>query len=342
MTSKPINFSTGPVEIRKEVFEAMGKAPVSHRSPKFVKYFLKTIDTFKSTLKVDDVFILTGSGTLANETMLGQIKANKGKGLILINGEFGRRLKKQAKRISLDFMTISLEWGESFDLKEIESTIEYNNIEWILFTHCETSTGVLNDLDSISKIASKNRCRVYADCMSTIGTMPINLENVQIATASAGKGLGSIAGLALIFSNTKIKKNKKSSKYLDLSVYAKNGIPFTISSNLVEALSIAISNNMLDSRWKELESQAGYVFDRLVSTGKIPFAERGSRVFTICPGTMNAEEIYYRLLEKGLLLSCQSTYLLKRNWLQVALFGDYSNLEIEKLCDELIKELKIN
>jgi len=338
MTLKPINFSTGPVEIRKEVFEAMGKTPVSHRSPKFIKYFNSTVDNFKDSLNVKDIFILTGSGTLANEAMLWQIKAIKGKGLVLSNGEFGKRLRKQAKRINLKFESIKKNWGEEFDLEEIEKKIKTKKLDWILFPHCETSTGVVNDLESICNIAKKHKCKVYVDCMSSIGTMPLNLEGVELATASSGKGLGSFAGLALIFSNSEIKKHKKIPRYLDLNIYKTKGIPFTISSNLIEALSISIGFNLSNSKYERISKQAEVIYNQLNETNLIPFAKKGTRVFTITPNT-NAEEIYYKLSEQGLTLSCQSSYLIKRNWLQVALFGNYEDNDIIKLCNLLKIEL---
>ena len=54
--------------------------------------------------KSNHVGVIVGTGTLANEVMLAQLKAQQlGKGLILTNGEFGERLQKQAARWSLHY-----------------------------------------------------------------------------------------------------------------------------------------------------------------------------------------------------------------------------------------------
>jgi len=146
-------------------------------------------------------YLLTGSGTAANEAMIWQIKLLQGKGLILSNGEFGSRLIEQASRTSLQFIGHKYICGQPFDLCEIENNIHQNGVRWMLFCHCETSTGVVNNLDNISELCRRNGCLCFVDCMSTAGAQPPDLSGIAMATASSGKGLASIPGLAIIFSN---------------------------------------------------------------------------------------------------------------------------------------------
>src|SRR5690606_30054205 len=146
-------------------------------------------------------YLLTGSGTLANEVMLNEIKNKNQKGLILSNGEFGNRLIAQAWRHQILFDTYSIDWGKKFDTATIKKKLEQNDIHWILFCHCETSTGIINELQTIIELGKSFRCACFVDCMSTVGTMPLDLSGVSMATASSGKGLASVPGLAIVFSN---------------------------------------------------------------------------------------------------------------------------------------------
>src|SRR5262245_38572311 len=104
MISKAVNLTTGPVAVTPEVQNAFSESPVSHRSAAFKQLFCETTELLCENLQVKDAFLLTGSGTLANEAMLQEIKYLRGKGLILSNGEFGSRLIEQSRRNSLDFI----------------------------------------------------------------------------------------------------------------------------------------------------------------------------------------------------------------------------------------------
>ena len=89
---KTINVSTGPVGITRQVQKALQEPPLSHRSIAFRNLYDQTTAFLSYSFHVRETYLLTGSGTLANEVMLQEIKCTEGKGLILSNGEFGNRL----------------------------------------------------------------------------------------------------------------------------------------------------------------------------------------------------------------------------------------------------------
>lgn len=106
-----VSFLPGPVELTEPVSAALGRPPVSHRSPGF----LTKLDNVKQRLcelsnaKYSE--ILTGSGTLANDVITAHLSLLGQKGLILSNGEFGERLIDHARRFSLDFEVCRKDWG---------------------------------------------------------------------------------------------------------------------------------------------------------------------------------------------------------------------------------------
>jgi len=336
-----INLSTGPVGILPNVMDALFELPVSHRSPDFQNFTSKAAELFCSELKVKRTYFLTGSGTLGNEVMIQQAKLNNRKGIILINGEFGRRLAEQATLANAEYIKSSIEWGDEFDINEVEQLIITENIGWIMFCHNETSAGLLNPLAQLGEISKKHRLKAYVDCMSSVGTMPIDLSNITMATASSGKGQGSVAGIALVFSNELALPTNTIPRYLDIGVYEqKNGVPFTIASNLLKALGVGAQNNINTNHWDKLDKFSDIIFDALAPLGVIPFAKRGTRVFNIVPKNMKSTELEERLLALGIILSCRSEYLISRNWIQLALFGHYSEEEIKMVAKEISSLLK--
>jgi aspartate aminotransferase-like enzyme len=325
-----INLSTGPVAIRPEVWDAFSAPSISHRSQEFTEEFRGLKDRICEYLQVKDVFILTGSGTLANEAMIWQIKLAGGKGLVLSNGEFGDRLVQQAERAGLSFKTFRKEMGNAFEQQEVEEKLRHENAEWILCCHCETSSGQTISLKDLYAIKRKLGFRIYLDCMSTFATMALNLSGVSIATASSGKGIGSFAGLALLFSNIEMHESNTIPKYFDIAFYKTNkGIPFTISTNLVKALHRACQLNLSEDRWLRLDAFSEKLFSKLFETGIIPFSNKNSRVFTIAQLEKSSHEMGESFLKNNLITSFQSGYLLERNWIQLALMGNYELREID-------------
>ncbi len=339
MISELVNMSTGPVAISSQVMNALKEPAISHRSPAFKRLYIKTTDLLSTAFNVRETFLLTGSGTLANEAMLQEIKYTSGPGIILSNGEFGSRLIEQAHRNNLNFVAYKLEWGKTFDLKEIEKTIKHYSAKWILFCHCETSTGVINDLNEITELADLYKCMCFVDCMSTVGTMPIDLSKVSMATASSGKGLASIPGLAIIFSNIEPSLNKQTPVYLDLAHYsAHSGVPFTVSSNLVKGLYVSIGQKLNEVQFELMQEYGGQIFKILKEHDLVPFSKPDTKVFTIISGIKNKKFIH-DVKRRGVGLSYESDYLKSRKWCQLATFGYYKERQLKYVINSLNKTL---
>ncbi|NIU88237.1 MAG: GNAT family N-acetyltransferase, partial [Nitrosopumilaceae archaeon] len=150
-----VNLLPGPVSTSPGVRRAMMEPPISHRSIVFKNDFNNVQERLCQLVDSENVEIFMGSGSLANDVIASQLCLEKSKGLILSNGEFGERLVDHAQREGLEFELIKLPWGEQFNYQKIEKVIENAQIEWLWFVHCETSTGMLNDLERLKLICNR-------------------------------------------------------------------------------------------------------------------------------------------------------------------------------------------
>lgn len=339
-----VNLLPGPVGISREVRQVFGDVPVSHRSDRFVEDFQHTKRLLCQLVGSRYVEILMGSGTLVNDATAAQLSLNSRHGLILSNGEFGNRLIDHATRFGLSFETLQVDWGATFDRDNIKHIIDRNpKIEWLWAVHCETSTDVLNDMAMLKEVCAEREIRLCMDCVSSIGTVPVDLRGVYLASGVSGKGLGALPGLSMVFYNHKILPAPKTlPRYLDLGLYAAyNGIPFTISSNLLYALKTALECFQSQSTrpFNDIVDLSVWLRSRLRELGfhiLTPDAHASPAVITIAlPSPMSSERVGHRLEEAGYLLSYKSEYLLKRNWIQICLMGECSQEMITPLLNVL-------
>ncbi|MGH7888015.1 MAG: GNAT family N-acetyltransferase, partial [Candidatus Binatia bacterium] len=238
-----VSFLPGPVAISDSVRRRFSELPRSHRDATFVKNFSATQRRLCALVNAKHVDILTGSATLANDAVAAQRSLLSAPGLILSNGEFGERLVDHARRFRLPFAVHQIEWGEAFRPGNIAAAVERNpRASWLWAAHCETSTGMLNDLAALKRVCAANGLRLAMDCVSSIGAVPVDLDGVFLASAASGKALGAFPGLSMVFHECEcVPAPDNLPRSLDLGYYARHGgIPFTLSSNLLDALSAAL------------------------------------------------------------------------------------------------------
>ena len=241
----------GPTPVPEKVLQALGRHPIGHRSQDFQDLVEITTKNLKWLHQTDnDVLTITGSGTAAMEA--GIISTlNKGDKVICgENGKFGQRWVKVAKEFGLEVITINAEWGTPLDpehFKKILNDDVKKEIKAVILTHSETSTGVINDLKTISSyIRNHKKALSIIDCVTSIGAcnVPVDEWELDIVASGSQKGYMIPPGLSFVSMSQKAWKASELSNlpkfYLNLKSYKKslsnNSNPYTPAVNLVFAL----------------------------------------------------------------------------------------------------------
>lgn len=336
----PLNFLPGPVDVAPAVRKAMADKMLSHRSGDFVAAFEDARRRLSALVNARRTSILMGSGTLANDAVAAQLSFTEGRGLVLSNGEFGERLVDHARRFGLDFEILLKGWGETFSRSEIEDALDASTTRWLWAVHSETSTGVLNDAGTLKSACAARGVKLCLDCISSLGTMPIDLAGVYMATGTSGKGLRSYAGLSFVFhGEAAAPPSGKLPRYLDLSLYEEaEGPPFTVSSNMLYALREALADDaMWNARYASIKELSAFVRQRLRRAGLQVVAPEGHEspalVTIALPGEVPSGELGPELEKSGYFLNWRSPYLVRRNWMQIALMGEYDASAVSRFLD---------
>jgi aspartate aminotransferase-like enzyme len=336
-----VNFLPGPVTVRREVRRAFEQAPESHRADTFMKDFASARQILCELVRAANVQLMVGSGTLANDVVGGQLSLERSRGLVLSNGEFGGRLVDQARRFRLDFTPVEFAWGRSLDLGVVRKALEQTRAGWLWCAHCETSTGVLNDLAALKALCAEFNVKLCLDAISSIGTVPVDLTGVFLASCSSGKGLRGYPGLSMVFHHHEaLPQPERLPRYLDLGYYAQQeGVPFTFSSNLLHALHAAIKHVDWNKRFAGLVELSGFLRAELSELGFELVgsqAEASPAVVTIALAPDQSSATIGTLVqEAGYLLSFNSEYLRKKNWIQICLMGECTREKAVSLLNAL-------
>jgi len=245
----------GPTPVPEKVLQALSKHPIGHRSKEFqdlVQSTTKNLQWLHHTQ--NDVLTISGSGTAAMEAGIINTLSRGDKVICGENGKFGERWVKVAKEFGLQVIKINAEWGTPLDPEEFKKVLEEDKqkeIKAVILTHSETSTGVINDLETISSyIRAHNTALSIIDCVTSLGAcnVPVDKWELDIVASGSQKGYMIPPGLSFIAMSQKAweaaEKSNLPKFYLNLKSYRKsllsNSNPYTPAVNLVFALDEAL------------------------------------------------------------------------------------------------------
>lgn len=340
--SRLLNLLPGPVTVHPDVRRALVQPAESHRTASFASEFASTKKLLSELTGAARAEILLGSGTLANDAIAAQLSLLSTHGLILSNGEFGERLVDHAVRVGAACDVMQWPWGMPFGLSAVEERLSRAVPGWLWFVHLETSTGVLNDLPALSALCSRAGARLCVDAISSVGTLPVDLENVWFASAVSGKSLGAFAGLGIVLYNHGLEPTTRIPRYLDLALYAgREGVPFTHSSNLVGALRTALARTDWPKRFAAIAERSAWLRAHLRLCGfEIVSAEADAApgiVTIVLPARTSSGCVADRLHCEGYDLAANSQYLRCRNWIQISLMSEPTVEELRAAVDALFR-----
>ncbi len=245
----------GPTPVPEKVLQALSKHPIGHRSKEFQDLVESTTKNLKWLHQTqNDVLTITGSGTAAMEAGIINTLSKGDKVICGENGKFGERWVKVAKEFGLEVIKVYSEWGTALDPEKFKKLLEEDKqkeIKAVILTHSETSTGVINDLETISKYIREHKTALsIVDCVTSLGAcnVPVDAWELDIVASGSQKGYMIPPGLSFIAMSQKAWEAAEHSNlpkfYLNLKSYRKsllsNSNPYTPAVNLVFALDEAL------------------------------------------------------------------------------------------------------
>lgn len=169
--------------------------------------------------------LMQGSGTFGVEATLGSsINREKHKVLILENGVYGRRMVEIAKTLQLPYAIYSVAENQTYNTQELAEILANDpSITHLAVVHCETTTGILNNLEAVAKTAKDNQKYLIVDAMSSFAGVKFDITRLGIdfCISSANKCIQGIPGFSFVICKTEtfLKLCPNNEKSLSLNLY---------------------------------------------------------------------------------------------------------------------------
>ena len=226
---KRLLYGPGPTQVHPRVYEAMAKPIVGHLDPYFfeisqgVQRMLR--DVFATKNEVTFPISATGSGGM--ETAVSNFVDPGTKVGVLAAGFFADRITEMAKRHGGTVVRLEKPWGEPFDLEEAADWIGREKPQVVAYVQAETSSGVFTEGKAICSAAHDVDAIVIADCVTSLGAMPVKVDEtgIDVAYSCTQKGLSCPPGLSPVTISPRAMDRLKTRKpnrswYFDLSMIA--------------------------------------------------------------------------------------------------------------------------
>ncbi|MGF2038235.1 MAG: alanine--glyoxylate aminotransferase family protein [Nostoc sp. CmiVER01] len=251
MNDKLMLMIPGPTPVPEAALLALAKHPIGHRTSEFSNILAEVTENLKWLHQTQsDVLTLNVSGTGAVEAGIINFLSPGDRILVGSNGKFGERWVEVGQAYGLNVEEVKVEWGKPLDPAAFAEKLQADTqkqIKAVIITHSETSTGVLNDLETINRhVKEHGEALIIVDAVTSLGAfnLPVDAWGLDIVASGSQKGYMIPPGLGFVSVSPKAWEAYKTAKlpkyYLDLGKYrkatAKNTTPFTPPVNLIVAL----------------------------------------------------------------------------------------------------------
>ncbi len=235
-------MSPGPTEVHEEVRRAMATPillPDGH--PDFIDYYMSLTDQLKKIFKTtNDIRILNGEGILGLEAAMASLLESGDKILCIENGLFGKTFGEIAESYGAKVTFYSSDDKKPIDINGLDRILKENNdYKLATIVHCETPTGVINNIEKINALLNKYGILSVVDAVSTVGGEKIETDKwgLDLVITASQKCLSVPSGMVIISISNEAwkmmskKKEKTQSFYTNLLIWKdielKKTLPYT-------------------------------------------------------------------------------------------------------------------
>jgi aspartate aminotransferase-like enzyme len=198
-----IILAPGPTPIPPEVLLAQGSPLVYHRGPGFGELMSEVTGRLRELYRTEaaEIFLMTSSGTGGLESAIQNCFSPGDEVLVPLAGFFSQRWQRLAEAYGLTVHATDDEWGTRLDPARVaEALATHPGAKAVLLTQSETSTGVIQPIEELARVANDAGVMVVVDVVSSLGAVPVEFDawGLDVAVGGSQKALSASPGISFV------------------------------------------------------------------------------------------------------------------------------------------------
>jgi len=267
-----ILMGPGPSGAHPRVLRAMTEPLLGHLDPDFLRIMDDCREKLRAVFRTRNKVTLAtpGTGTSGMEAAVMNLLQPGDHAVVGVAGYFGDRIAQMAERAGAAVTRVEVSWGSAIPPERIEAALRsVPRPKVVAIVHAETSTGVLQPVEEIARLAHEAGAYLIVDCVTSLGGMPVDVDawGADVAYSGTQKCLSAPPGAAPItvsdsaFAAIESREVPPNSWYLDLRLLEAywderrvyhHTAPISMVYALREALSLVLEEG-LERRWERHE-----------------------------------------------------------------------------------------
>jgi 2-aminoethylphosphonate-pyruvate transaminase len=347
-----ILLNPGPVNVSPRVTAALGRGDLCHREPEYAdlqdRIRARLVRAFAPGGRYTAVLI-TGSGTAALEAAVTSVLSERGRLVVVSNGVYGERIAAMAAAARLPHTVVESPWTEPPDLGAVERALRAPDVEAVAVVHHETTTGLLNPVAEVGRLARAHGKLVVVDSVSGLAGDALDLELADLVVGTGGKCIQAFPGMAFVLvrddAMARLARHPRRSLYLSLTVHheaqERRTVPFTPAVQLAYALDEALAELLEEgvaariARYGAAAALLRGGFERLGLDFVLPSARRSNSITSLrLPPGQTYPSLHDGLKERGFVVY-EGQGRLAREIFRVANMGHLARRDLERFLAAL-------
>lgn len=218
----------GPSDVHSRVLKAMATPLIGHLDPDFIAIMDGVKQMLRSIMRTENelTFALSATGSAGMEACFVNLLEPGDDALVCVSGVFGNRMSDIVERCGARLHRVDAPWGEPVNPSQVKTALENCDPKLVAIVHAETSTGVLQPLEEISRMVHDKGALFLVDAVTSLGGTDVRMDDWGIDAIYSGtqKCLSVPPGLSPVSFSTRAvevmarRKHKTQSWYLDISM----------------------------------------------------------------------------------------------------------------------------
>ena len=285
-------MTAGPTQVRENVRMARSlECTNPDLDPAFFDFYRETCRLLSKAVNTDNkALILGGEGILGLEAACASLTEPGDRVLVIDNGVFGKGFADFVKIYGGEPVSFVSDYHRPVELSQLEDFLKKdNNFKYATVVHCDTPSGVLNDVEEISKLLDRYGIMTVADSVAGLFGEPLDLSNSKIDILCGGsqKALSCPPGLTMLWVSDRAFKAMEDRKtpiaafYANILLfkdyYEKQEFPYTMPVSDINGLRVALENyfQMRDTTYDRHARIAAATRKALTEGGLKLYLEKG-------------------------------------------------------------------